>query len=39
MMNLREAESVSVTVLVDNYTDLFLLESRGVMRRPPCRAA
>ncbi len=34
-MNLREAEQVSITVLVDNYTDLFLLESKGVMKRPP----
>jgi 7,8-dihydropterin-6-yl-methyl-4-(beta-D-ribofuranosyl)aminobenzene 5'-phosphate synthase len=34
-LNLREVEQVSVTVLVDNYTDLFQLESRGPMRRPP----
>lgn len=34
-LNLRESERVSVTILVDNYTDLFLLESRGVMKRPP----
>ena len=34
-LNSREAESVSVTILGDNYTDLFLLESRGIMRRPP----
>lgn len=32
---LKEAERVSIKVLVDNYTDLFLLESQGVMRRPP----
>jgi 7,8-dihydropterin-6-yl-methyl-4-(beta-D-ribofuranosyl)aminobenzene 5'-phosphate synthase len=32
---LREASRVSVTVLVDNYVDLFLLQSFGPMRRPP----
>lgn len=33
-LNLREVDQASVTVLVDNYTDLFLLESREVMKRP-----
>jgi len=31
---LRQADSVSVTVVTDNYTDLFLLEGRGIMHRP-----
>ncbi len=31
----REVDRVEVTVLVDNYTDLFLLVSEGVMQRPP----
>ena len=31
----KDADRVSVTVLVDNYLDLFLLESRKPMRRAP----
>ncbi len=31
---LREAERVEITVLVDNYTDTFLIESSDVMKRP-----
>ncbi len=31
---MEEADRATVTVLVDNYTDLFLLESKGPMRRP-----
>lgn len=31
---LREAERVEITVLVDNYTDTFLIESTDVMKRP-----
>ena len=33
-VNLRELERVEVTVLVDNYTDLLLLQSTPVVRRP-----
>jgi 7,8-dihydropterin-6-yl-methyl-4-(beta-D-ribofuranosyl)aminobenzene 5'-phosphate synthase len=32
--NLRELERVEVTVLVDNYTDLLLLQSTPVVKRP-----
>lgn len=31
----KEADRVEITVLMDNYTDLFLLGDQGVMRRPP----
>jgi 7,8-dihydropterin-6-yl-methyl-4-(beta-D-ribofuranosyl)aminobenzene 5'-phosphate synthase len=31
---LKQADRVSVTVLTDNYSDLFLLEGREIMRRP-----
>lgn len=34
----QEADRVTVTVLVDNYLDLFLQESRAPMRRPPLPA-
>ncbi|MDR3537802.1 MAG: MBL fold metallo-hydrolase [Acetobacteraceae bacterium] len=37
-LSLREADRVTVTVLVDNYLDLFLNESRGPMRRAPLPA-
>jgi 7,8-dihydropterin-6-yl-methyl-4-(beta-D-ribofuranosyl)aminobenzene 5'-phosphate synthase len=33
-VNLRELERVEITVLVDNYTDLLLLESTAVVKRP-----
>jgi len=33
-VNLRELERVEVTVLVDNYTDLLLLQSTKVVKRP-----
>ncbi len=33
-VNLRELERVEVTVLVDNYTDLLLLQSTPVVKRP-----
>jgi 7,8-dihydropterin-6-yl-methyl-4-(beta-D-ribofuranosyl)aminobenzene 5'-phosphate synthase len=33
-LNLREADKVEVTVLVDNYTDLLLLQSTEVVKRP-----
>jgi 7,8-dihydropterin-6-yl-methyl-4-(beta-D-ribofuranosyl)aminobenzene 5'-phosphate synthase len=33
-VNLRELERVEITVLVDNYTDLLLLQSTGAVRRP-----
>ena len=33
--NLRELERVEVTILVDNYTDLLLLQSTPVVKRPP----
>jgi 7,8-dihydropterin-6-yl-methyl-4-(beta-D-ribofuranosyl)aminobenzene 5'-phosphate synthase len=32
---LRELERVEVTILVDNYTDLLLLQSTPVVKRPP----
>jgi len=31
---LHESERVEITVLVDNYTDTFLIESTDVMKRP-----
>ena len=31
----RKADKVEVKILVDNYTDLLLLQSDGVMQRPP----
>ncbi len=34
-VNLLEVERVEVTVLVDNYTDLLLLQSTPVARRAP----
>ncbi len=40
-MNLRESERVEVTILVDNYTDLLLLQSTNVVKRasvPPPQA-
>ena len=33
-LNLREADRLEVTTLVDNYSDLLLLESTDVVRRP-----
>ena len=33
-LNLREADKLEVTVLVDNYTDLLLLQSTEVIKRP-----
>ena len=33
-VNLRELERVEVTVLVDNYTDLLLIQSTPVVKRP-----
>ena len=33
-INLRELERVEITVLVDNYTDLLLLQSTAVVKRP-----
>ena len=33
-LNLREADKLEVTVLVDNYTDLLLLQITGVVKRP-----
>lgn len=32
--NLREADRLEVTILVDNYTDLLMLQSTDVMKRP-----
>jgi 7,8-dihydropterin-6-yl-methyl-4-(beta-D-ribofuranosyl)aminobenzene 5'-phosphate synthase len=40
-VNLRELERVEVTILVDNYTDLLLLQSTNVVKRtlsPPPQA-
>jgi len=34
-VNLRELERVEVTILVDNYTDLLLLQSTNVVKRAP----
>jgi len=34
-MKLREVERVEVTVLVDNYTDILLLQSTNVVKRAP----
>jgi len=34
-VNLRELERVEVTILVDNYTDLLLLQSTPVVKRAP----
>ncbi len=33
-LNLREADKLEVTILVDNYTDLLLLQSTEVVKRP-----
>jgi 7,8-dihydropterin-6-yl-methyl-4-(beta-D-ribofuranosyl)aminobenzene 5'-phosphate synthase len=33
-LNLREADRLEVTVLVDNYSDLLLLGRTGIARRP-----
>lgn len=33
-LNIREADRLEVTILVDNYTDMLLAESTGVYRRP-----
>jgi len=33
-LNLREADKLEVTILVDNYTDLLLLQSTDVVKRP-----
>jgi 7,8-dihydropterin-6-yl-methyl-4-(beta-D-ribofuranosyl)aminobenzene 5'-phosphate synthase len=33
-VKLREVDKIEVTVIVDNYTDLFLLQSDRVMKRP-----
>jgi 7,8-dihydropterin-6-yl-methyl-4-(beta-D-ribofuranosyl)aminobenzene 5'-phosphate synthase len=33
-VSLREAEKLEVTILVDNYTDMLLLQSSEVLRRP-----
>lgn len=35
LLNLGELERVEVTILVDNYTDLLLLQSTPVVKRPP----
>jgi 7,8-dihydropterin-6-yl-methyl-4-(beta-D-ribofuranosyl)aminobenzene 5'-phosphate synthase len=35
LVNVRELERVEVTVLVDNYTDLLLLQSTPVVKRAP----
>lgn len=32
--NIREADRLEITVLMDNYTDIFLIESTEVCRRP-----
>jgi len=32
-LNLREADSIEATVIIDNYTDLLLLQSTSVMKR------
>lgn len=33
-MYLREADKLEVTILVDNYTDLLLLQNTEVIKRP-----
>jgi 7,8-dihydropterin-6-yl-methyl-4-(beta-D-ribofuranosyl)aminobenzene 5'-phosphate synthase len=33
-LNIREADRLEITVLMDNYTDIFLIESTDVCRRP-----
>jgi len=38
-VKIREADSLELTVLVDNYTDLLLFENKGVMRRSLLRRA
>lgn len=41
-LNLREADKLEITVLVDNYTDVLLLDSTEVLKRPmfdPLKAA
>jgi 7,8-dihydropterin-6-yl-methyl-4-(beta-D-ribofuranosyl)aminobenzene 5'-phosphate synthase len=35
LVNVRELERVEITVLVDNYTDLLLLQSTSVVKRAP----
>jgi len=34
-LNLGEADKLEVTVLIDNYTDLLLMDSTEVVKRPP----
>jgi len=34
-LNLREADKMEILVLVDNYTDVLLLQSTDVLKRPP----
>jgi 7,8-dihydropterin-6-yl-methyl-4-(beta-D-ribofuranosyl)aminobenzene 5'-phosphate synthase len=36
-LNLREADKLEVTVLVDNYTDALLLQDTAVVKRPAAR--
>lgn len=33
-LNLAPADRVEISVLVDNYTDLFLLQNQGILKRP-----
>ncbi len=33
-LNIQEADRLEITILMDNYTDMLLVESRGVYRRP-----
>ena len=33
-ISLRPADRVEISVIVDNYTDLLLLQNKGIMRRP-----
>jgi 7,8-dihydropterin-6-yl-methyl-4-(beta-D-ribofuranosyl)aminobenzene 5'-phosphate synthase len=33
-LNIREADHLEVTILMDNYTDMLITESTGICRRP-----
>lgn len=39
MIQLKEVDQLEVVVLVENYTDLFLMVDHGIMKRPPLQAS
>jgi len=38
-LNLREADKLEITILTDNYTDVLLMDSTDVVKRPPIQFA